>query len=218
MKSFTKLLGLFFIYLFSFSGIITHINREDKVVFLTFDACETRSPAYFDRPLLEYIVENKLPVTLFLSGKFIERNREDVEKISRSDFIRIENHSYSHRDFRRLSPSEIREDVLKNEQLIYEVTGRKPRLFRFPYGYYTEEAIGIIEELGYRIVHWSFESGDPDRTLTSNRLYEHVISNSRNGSILIFHINGRGWKTGEVLPHVVKYLREKGFRFELLGI
>ena len=48
-----------------------------------------------------------------------------------------------------------------------------------------------------------------------------MVSHARAGSIIIFHINGRGWKTGEALPEILRGLRERGFRFvqlsELLG-
>ena len=36
------------------------------------------------------------------------------------------------------------------------------------------------------------------------------------GNILIFHINGRGWSTGEALPSIVGQLRRRGYRFTRL--
>jgi peptidoglycan/xylan/chitin deacetylase (PgdA/CDA1 family) len=40
-----------------------------------------------------------------------------------------------------------------------------------------------------------------------------VVPRARPGSIVIFHINGRGWKTAEALPDILRALREKGLRF-----
>jgi peptidoglycan/xylan/chitin deacetylase (PgdA/CDA1 family) len=44
-----------------------------------------------------------------------------------------------------------------------------------------------------------------------------VVSKARPGSIIIFHINGRGWKTAEALPTILRHLRERGFRFVRLS-
>jgi peptidoglycan/xylan/chitin deacetylase (PgdA/CDA1 family) len=40
-----------------------------------------------------------------------------------------------------------------------------------------------------------------------------VVKKTRPGSIIVFHINGRGWKTAEALPSVITELRQRGFRF-----
>jgi peptidoglycan/xylan/chitin deacetylase (PgdA/CDA1 family) len=40
-----------------------------------------------------------------------------------------------------------------------------------------------------------------------------VVSKATPGSILIFHINGRGYHTGEALPRIVHELKGKGYRF-----
>lgn len=213
MKYITNMCIIFFVFLFSFSGIITNLDTNQKIVAITFDACETTTPSYFDDEILNYIIEKKLPTTLFLSGKFIERNREEVMRLSKLPFIEIENHSYSHKDFRKLSNEEIVKDVINNEKLICQITGKKPKFFRFPYGYYNDRSLKKIEELGYKIVHWSFESGDPDKNLSKESLILNVLNKTKEGSILIFHINGRGWKTKYALPEIVERLLKKEYKF-----
>lgn len=195
---------------------INDFKTTEKLVALTFDACETKTPSYFDREILNYVIEQKLPITLFLSGKFIERNFEEVKKISQHDFIEIENHSYSHKDYTKLSEKEIKEDIIKNEKLIIDVAGRKPLFFRFPYGNYNRENLKTVEEMGYKVVHWTFPSGDPDKTITKEKLIENTLNKVKPGSILIFHINGRGWKTKEALPVIVDKLKGLGYNFVLL--
>ena len=199
-----------------YGQIITGFQAPEKAVVFTFDACETQTPAYFDKQLLDFIIENKIPTTLFLSGKFIERNRDDVKSISGYDFIEIENHSYSHADFRKLKDDEVLSDIERNQNLIKEVTGRTPLFFRFPYGEYTQKNLEIIEKSGLKVVHWAFPSGDPDKRLSKSQLVRGVISNVKSGDILIFHINGRGWKTKEAFPEIVNILKKEGYHFYLL--
>ena len=56
-------------------------------------------------------------------------------------------------------------------------------------------------------------SGDPSARTTADAMIRTVLGNARAGSIIIFHINGRGHKTAEALPTIVQGLRERGFRF-----
>jgi peptidoglycan/xylan/chitin deacetylase (PgdA/CDA1 family) len=44
-----------------------------------------------------------------------------------------------------------------------------------------------------------------------------VLAKTRPGSILIFHINGRGWSTAAALPDIVTELRRRGYRFTTLA-
>ncbi len=197
--------------------IITRLSTHDKVVVLTFDACETKSPAFLDKRIVRFIVEQKIPCSIFVSGKFAERNRAALFDLARHEFIRLENHSWSHfQHMEKLRHDEFERDVLSNGQLLYEITGRRPVFFRFPAGNHDQRTVSAVKALGYRVVHWTFASGDPDKRLTPERLAQWVLSQTREGSILIFHINGRGHHTGEALPQIVKELRRKGYRFAAL--
>jgi peptidoglycan/xylan/chitin deacetylase (PgdA/CDA1 family) len=71
--------------------------------------------------------------------------------------------------------------------------------------------------MGYRVVHWSFASGDPAKDVTPQHLQDWVLSQTKPGAILIFHINGRGWSTAAALPAIVGALRQRGYRFTTLA-
>ena len=60
---------------------------------------------------------------------------------------------------------------------------------------------------------WDVLSGDFDQTISGDRCAENVILNAKEGSIIIFHANGRGYGTAEALPRIVSTLRERGFTF-----
>jgi peptidoglycan/xylan/chitin deacetylase (PgdA/CDA1 family) len=69
---------------------------------------------------------------------------------------------------------------------------------------------------------YELASGDPDSTISRERLIHYVVTNTRNGCIIVMHVNGRGWHTAEALPEIIQALRAKGFIFskvsELLKI
>lgn len=185
-----------------------------KQVALTFDACETKTPSFFDTVILDYIKGEQLPVTFFLSGWFAQRNASHVEDIAKLPFIEIENHSESHvANMEKLTPEEIRSELRKNEDRLVSLTGWKTRFFRFPAGSFDPAALKVVEEMGYIVTHWAFPSGDPDKKLTPEALTAGVLGRVQPGDILIFHINGRGWSTGLALPGIVSELRKRGYSF-----
>jgi len=197
--------------------IVTRLPTQEKVVALTFDACESKKPAFLDRKVADYLLGEKIPFTIFVSGRFARHNQDALKELAALDFVELENHSLDHDNhMERLSDEEIRHQIAGNDALLAQITGRHTRYFRFPAGNHDERGVAIAESLGLKVVHWSFASGDPAREVTAQRLQDWVLSETRPGSILIFHINGRGWSTAEALPHIVDDLRRRGYRFTTL--
>lgn len=194
--------------------VVTQLPTREKVVALTFDACETQTPAYFDEQILHFLLEQQLPFTIFVTGKFARRNQEQLSQLAQFDWVEIENHSLTHpQHLERLDADRVRKEVLANEQLLLDLTHRKTKFFRFPAGNYDRKTLALIESLGYQTVHWTFPSGDPDKKLTAPKLISWVLAKTRPGAILIFHINGRGYQTGAALPAIITGLQERGYRF-----
>ncbi len=205
-------------FTFSQNNIITSLPTKDSVVALTFDACETITPSYMDSTVLRCLLEEKIPFTLFASGKFAVRNRDELRQLSQLDFVEIENHSYNHmQHMEELDAKAFADDVRRNEDTLISITGKRPKFFRFPGGNYDENSLKTAEELNYKVVHWSFESGDPGTEVTPDHLIEWVLLKTKQASILIFHINGRGYSTGRALPRIVESLKKRGYRFVKLA-
>jgi len=213
IKSLVLIISLFSSQLI-FSDIINKFETKEKIIALTFDACETKTPSYFDEKLLKIILDNKIPVTLFISGKFAKRNEERLKELSKTGFIEIENHSLNHvMNMEKLSKDQIIKEVMDEDKILHDITGEKPKYFRFPAGNYDKKTLSIVESLGYKVVHWSVVSGDPDKNMTSDKMIKGVLSQAKAGSIVIFHINRRGWHTFEALPEIIDSLKKKGFSF-----
>ena len=197
--------------------IVTHLPTKEKLVALTFDACENKTPAFLDRGIADYLVGAKIPFTIFVSGRFARHNQDALKQLAALDFVELENHSLDHDNhMERMSDEEIRHQIAGNDALLAGITGRHTHYFRFPAGNHDERGVAIAESLGFKVVHWSFASGDPAREVTVQRLEDWVLSQTRPGSILIFHINGRGWSTAAALPHIVEELQRRGYRFTSL--
>ncbi|MCA1910051.1 MAG: polysaccharide deacetylase family protein [Magnetospirillum sp.] len=195
--------------------VIERLPAGETRVALTFDACEGRGkPAYLDRKLVDFLVAEKLPVTIFATGLFARRNAEHLAELAKSPLVEVENHSFDHpQHMEKLSAEQVRAQVAETDAVITEVTGRKPRFFRFPAGNYDAASLEAVESAGHRVVHWSFASGDPTPGLSPERLKTWVLSKTRGGDILIFHINGRAPATAQALPAIIAELRRRKVEF-----
>ena len=203
-------------------AIITRLPVTTRVVALTFDACEGPARATLDSAIVDYLEQQQLPFTVFLGGRFTRDNAAAVRALAAYPGVELENHPYNHpQDMRRLTDDQIRNEVGRAEIQIRAVTGRKTHLFRFPAGRADERTTAVVEGMGYRVVHWRFPSGDPDPKLSADAILADTLARVRPGDILIFHINGRGVHTAEVLARLVPELRSRHYRFvrldEVLG-
>lgn len=195
--------------------VVERLPTQAKVVALTFDACEGRAaPAFFDRAILDYLEAEKLPFTIFATGLFARRNEAELARLARSPLVEVENHSFSHpQHMERLSPEQVTAELAEADRAIAAATGRTPRFFRFPAGNYDAAALAAVEASGHRVVHWRWPSGDPAKDLSPDHLRDWVLSKTRPGDVLIFHINGRAPATHVALPQVVAELRRRGYAF-----
>ncbi|OJX70411.1 polysaccharide deacetylase family protein [Magnetospirillum sp. 64-120] len=195
--------------------VIEHLPAGVSRVALTFDACEGRGkPAYLDRKLVDVLVAEKLPVTIFATGLFARRNAAELAELAQSPLVEVENHSFDHpQHMEKLSVAQVQAQVADADAAIAQVTGKQPRYFRFPAGNYDAATLAAVEATGHRVVHWSFASGDPAPGLSPERLKTWVLSKARGGDILIFHINGRAPATAQALPAIVAELRRRKVEF-----
>ena len=199
-------------------GVVTRLATEERVLALTFDACQAVERMQLDRGITDFLVARQIPFTIFAGGRFARDNATALRELARLPSVTIGNHSWSHRtDMRVLDDDKVASEVERAQAMIRSVTGQTPQYFRFPGGNADERTVGIVRRLGLGVVHWRWPEGDPDPAATADRLLAQTLARTRPGDILIFHVNGRGWHTAEALPRIVAGLEERGYRFVSLG-
>lgn len=199
------------------ADVVMRLPTHERVVALTLDACEQHHPNKLDTSITDYLVAHKVPFTIFLSGKFVVDNAAAVKALSALPFVELENHSWDHpNNMRRLSDEEVHDQLLKTDDEIRRVTGKGTAFFRFPAITYDSRTLKLVEDLGFTVVHYRWETGDPDPHETAPRMIRETMEGTRSGDILIHHVNGRGWHSGAAMPGIVEGLEKKGYRFVLL--
>jgi len=191
---------------------ITHGDRDKPYVALTFDLCQKPElPAWFDRGIYDVLTNYDVPATFFMGGDWMRTHQEETLLLASNPKFELGNHSWSHPDLPGLSEEIISKEILKTQNLLYQLTGRQARLFRLPAGLYDDLTLSVIAWHGLYTIQWDVETGDPDPTIDAERMNWAVRERVQNGSIIIMHANGRGWHTAEALPEMIEYLRGQGY-------
>ena len=206
-------------------GIVTRIETTEKIIALTFDACGGKHGLGYDQKLIDYLIEEEVPATLFINGRWIDENQDLFLCLSQNELFEIENHGYAHKPLSvngksvygiegTQSISEIIDEVWKNARKIEELTGRRPLYFRSGTAYYDEVAVKVIRELDEKPVNFNI-LGDAGAKYTKAQMVKSA-KGAKNGSIILYHMNHPESETAEGIMEVVPMLREKGFEFVLL--
>lgn len=190
---------------------IRHGDRGEHQIALTFDACPTNTEPGFDRGIVSVLHENNVKATMFLSGSWVKTHRVEAAELAQS--FEIQSHGYTHTHYDERSPEWVLEDLARAQQVITEATGQRPRFFRPPAVKWSESVIEQAGKLGLKTVTHDVASGDPDRNLKADAIVRYVLWKTKPGSVVIFHINGKGWTTAQTLPRIIEGLRAKGYRF-----
>ncbi len=184
-----------------------------KTLALTFDACSTMRRSGYDSAVTRILEQTRTPASIFVCGRWVEQWPEQAKALAGDTLFELENHSYRHPHLRTMTTAEVKKELLRAQEVIEKVTGRRPTLFRPPYGEYDRHIIEAADSIGLETVEYSLPSGDPDPHATKQRLINYVEWKARNGAIIVMHINGRGWHTAEALPSIIEGLKKRGFRF-----
>jgi peptidoglycan-N-acetylglucosamine deacetylase len=193
--------------------VLFHGSRIEKNIALTFDACPSSTHGGFDSSIVQTLVDSGVPATFFLSGKWIKKHWREAKLLASVPNFELGNHSYSHPHCINISDDSVRHELRRTESLLKNISKTSSRLFRPPYVETDGRINRIVQNLGLVIVMYDLASGDPDSTISRERLIRYVVSHTRNGSIIVMHVNGRGWHTAKALPEIIQSLRRKGFVF-----
>jgi peptidoglycan/xylan/chitin deacetylase (PgdA/CDA1 family) len=192
---------------------LTLVETRDREVAITFDACATRVQNNgFDRAVLRVLEREAVPATIFVSGRWVETHPDAMSQLTDDALIEFGNHSYDHPHMSRLAAMQIADEIDRTEVALGRY-GRHSVAFRPPFGDWNNLVMQVVADHRLPFVTWDVVSGDPSARTTTSGMVHAVVSKARPGSIIIFHINGRGWKTAEALPTILRRLRERGFRF-----
>ena len=191
--------------------VITSGPPACPTVALTFDLCPVRKGAGYDKALIEYLIEHKIPATFFLSGRWIAKHDPEVEQLLEIAFFEVGTHGDVHAHLPMQNAEDQRTEILGPVKLLSEHYAHEAVLFRPPYGEYNDVTVDVVRALGLRLIHWNIESGDPDPLLSPDQIVSRISKRVKGGSIVVLHANGKGKYTRQVIERLTtEVLPRKG--------
>jgi len=197
--------------------IIEHGRRDSREIAITFDACPTTLTDEYDEKVIDVLLRERMPATLFLSGRWVEKNPEKVKFLAAQPQFEIANHAFWHPHLLEKDDDRILRELKRTQAIIKKMTGVTPHYFRPPYGEVDGRVAAIAQKAGLATIQYDIASGDPDAGLSPQRIIKSILRDAKSGSIIVFHMNKKGVHTAEVLPDIIDGLRKKGFTLVTVG-
>jgi peptidoglycan/xylan/chitin deacetylase (PgdA/CDA1 family) len=159
-----------------------------RAVAITFDD----GPGARTNDVIARLRRSGARATFFQLGDNVERYPQLARRAA--SVGEIANHTYGHPDLVRLSSAAMRSELLRASNVIQRVTGRRPTLFRPPYGSRDLRVDAVVRELGLRQILWSVDTEDW-RYVQAGALIDRIRRQLRPGGIVLFHDHGRATLT-----------------------
>lgn len=195
-------------------------ESDYRICYLTFDD----GPSYLTPEFLNKIDKLDIYVTFFTIGVQMGESGENL----RNELLRrealsghaIANHTYTHGIYGSLYKSldNFMDAVRRQEEMVYEVTGIRTDVLRFPAGSYycpfRTAAIDALEEEGYGWIDWIGNAYDSGTSLwESQRVANRVIWQVTQDKVTVVLMHDWRSDTLGALDSIVMTLKEQNYLF-----
>lgn len=185
-------------------------DADTEVVLLTFDDAP-QPPDSHSLEIAQTVKEKGANAIFFVMGQFLEseESREIIKKVSDMGF-EIGNHSYSHPDMSAISYEEQLEEIVATNDAIEEITGKRPRFFRAPYGMYNADTYAISELENMTLMNWTYGYDWVDGYMEETALADIMVNAPELGSGGNLLMHDRPW-TAAAIGTIIDGLRAQGY-------
>ena len=178
-----------------------------KEVALTFDD----GPGPFTPQVLSVLEQNHARATFFVIGRMLRYfGSSTVREIEDGDVIG--DHTENHPMLAHLPAHEQHEELFEQIARVELLGGRRPVLFRPPYGSFNATTMRELQRLHLLMVLWSVDTDDYEQPGVPT-IVQRAIEGAHPGAIILMHdAGGQRQQTIEALPTIIKQLRARGYK------
>ncbi|HZS08814.1 MAG TPA: polysaccharide deacetylase family protein [Blastocatellia bacterium] len=198
-----------------FGEIVPGVKTSQKAVALTFD--DGPAPGATDE-ILAILDEAGVKATFFLIGAELEQHLAEGKKIVAAGH-ELGNHSYSHDRMLFKSPSFIRQELERTDQLI-RATGYQGAIhFRAPFGKKFLLLPWYLSKTGRKDIMWDVEPESFSKTADDHeKITSHVLTNARPGSIILLHVMYKSRSESlRSVKGIIAGLKNQGYSFKTVS-
>ncbi|WP_327354047.1 polysaccharide deacetylase family protein [Streptomyces sp. NBC_01304] len=183
--------------------VFTTIPTKDKVVFLTIDDGAEKDPKF-----LKMMSELKIPYTAFLSDYLVKEDYGYFKQMQDRGVV-LNNHTLNHRYLPGLTYAQQKREICGMQDVIEKRYGKRPELFRPPYGNYNQNTLKAAKACGIRAVPlWNAE------VFVDKMDYREWDRDIHPGDIILTHFRGKeDWKgtMPDMIRKFLKMVTDKGY-------
>jgi peptidoglycan/xylan/chitin deacetylase (PgdA/CDA1 family) len=195
-----------------------------KTVFLTFDD----GPTIYTEQVLDTLAEKGVKATFFVVGSSIAKMGDEGPSLLNrmvSDGHTLAIHCNVH-DYKQVyaSVEAFLADFNEIYSRIYEITGRRADIYRYPGGSVNNfnakvrpELLAEMERRGFTYYDWNASSGDSDAKVTEEGAYANSVALAGKSKRIILLMHDTKKASVSALPRVIDKYKEMGYRFSALS-
>jgi peptidoglycan/xylan/chitin deacetylase (PgdA/CDA1 family) len=195
------------------AGLLTtsinyRVHTSTPTVALTFD--DGPSAKYTAR-ILDILDDKNVRATFFLIGEHAKAFPDLARRAAQRH--EIGNHTWSHPNMGLYEAPDVVHQLGRTERELTSIIGRRPTLFRPPYGAFSGATAMIATSMQYPITMWDIEFNQHGDSAASN--IDRLNYLAGPGSIILGHDGGtlNCEVVVEALPGLIDRLRARGIGF-----
>ncbi|MEV7278568.1 polysaccharide deacetylase family protein [Streptomyces sp. NPDC093111] len=184
--------------------VVSDIPTREKIVFLTIDDGAEKDPEF-----VAMMRDLRIPVTMFLTDAAIRTDYRYFAPLVAQGHG-VANHTLSHPNLRTLSEDAQRREICGQQEKLTKEYGKRPRLFRPPYGNWNESTRAAAAQCGIdAIVLWR------ESMQIKNMQYQRGDKKLHPGDIILAHFRGpselKGTSMTEMTANLLRHIQEQGY-------
>jgi peptidoglycan/xylan/chitin deacetylase (PgdA/CDA1 family) len=181
-------------------------GTRSRDIALTFDD----GPGPYTPAVLSVLERMRVHATFFVIGKMLRYfGAAAAREIEDGDVIG--DHTETHPQLATLSPPDQYEELFEQIARVELLGGRRPVLFRPPYGSFNASTMRELRRLHLLMVLWSVDTDDY-RQPGVQVIVERALAGAQPGAIILMHdAGGAREQTIAALPLIIRGLRARGF-------
>jgi peptidoglycan-N-acetylglucosamine deacetylase len=184
------------------------VRTQEPWVALTFD--DGPSKAYTAR-ILDILAVHNVVATFNMIGRHAHALPELAHRVASTH--EIGNHTWSHPDMSRFDAVRARRELQRGSDAIEAATGRRPAVYRPPYGRFSAATLMTATSLRYPVVLWdrAFDQHGP----TARDNVDRIVQGVGGGSIILAHDGGtlNCAVVVSALSDLIQRVHARGLRF-----
>ncbi len=184
-------------------------HDEQTPINLTFDDGPDPTTT---KELLVVLDDEKVKGTFFFIGENIRRYPELVEAVHKAGHT-IGNHSMTHAFLPRLNTKAVEKEIDQTNQLITEIVGVSPTLFRAPFGILDKRCAEILKERRMSTVYWG-AMADDFRPIGDEAVVSRIMKQIPGNELVVLHEGHHASQCISSTREIIRRSKELGFTFE----